>query len=187
MTLMTSEARAAMNTEQNILKTIQENSDPALRARIAELEAQLAELKADSGVTDAQYAWGLLLRTAEGVCQKLESETASVTILDQSALREAITLASRASPLQRQAEPSVVKPLEWGVPYTDKSGYVSYDARSILGGYSVYCRKPGMAWIAERSGMGRRIGAFDTEAEAKDAVQSDYDACIRSTLIGSKS
>jgi len=69
-----------------------------------ELEAHLhgqGDTKAmPVGVSDGDYAWGLLLNTARGICEKLESETASVTLLDQMALREAVDRAARLSTIE---------------------------------------------------------------------------------------
>ncbi len=51
MTIMTPEARAAAETEENILRTIKQNGDPALHARIAELEAQVERLTSRTNCT----------------------------------------------------------------------------------------------------------------------------------------
>lgn len=73
----------------------------------------------------------------------------------------------------------VVKPLEWGEPYRHGE-YVSVDARSVVGSYSIFQLRPDL--MATWCYYGREQGVVDTLDAAKAAAQADYETRIRSAL-----
>jgi hypothetical protein len=74
-----------------------------------------------------------------------------------------------------------VKPLEWGAPYTDPSGYLSVRSNhTLVGVYDVYSLKTDSKFRLEQGG--KSFGSFDTIDAAKAAAQADYNARILSAL-----
>lgn len=148
--------------------------DNPLTKRIRPLYASPAE----AVVTDDEYAWGLLRNTAESICRKLESETASVTALDQFALRGALERVAVSPPLLRDRE-ITVKPLEW-----EKDGRDYWKAVVPWGKYNLTlnrtCQPEQYFW---KAGLGMEWIPAQSIGEAEAAAQEHFNAAILSALV----
>ena len=160
----------------------------AIHGAIGEMQDNLRNAQSEAVAVDGEYAWGLLRNTAEAICKKLESESASVTIFDQSALRESLDRVSALTHPAPQSEAVAVTAIEWHEitsPREDGRAEPTgdYEAANGLGSfYYIRCYFGSDSYGWEVTHDANFVSDHDNPEAAKESAFKHHMASIRSAL-----